>query len=88
MEASAPITAAKAHHACLLVPVTSCQARNTRLDRRLLTRTVLGEGFPLLARADLRDAAVLIGQRKYFGAVVSTNRDETGRRDATGAEID
>jgi Domain of unknown function (DUF1998) len=35
-------------HACLLVPETSCEARNTRLDRGLLTRTVLGDGFPLL----------------------------------------
>lgn len=36
-------------HACLLVPETSCEARNTRLDRGLLTRTVLGDGFPLLS---------------------------------------
>lgn len=35
-------------HACLLVPETSCEARNARLDRGLLTRTVLGDGFPLL----------------------------------------
>ncbi|WP_315813845.1 DUF1998 domain-containing protein [Bradyrhizobium sp. SZCCHNR2028] len=35
-------------HACLLVPETSCEARNTRLDRGLLTRTVLGGGLPLL----------------------------------------
>jgi len=35
-------------HACLLVPETSCEARNTRLDRGLLTQTVLGGGFPLL----------------------------------------
>lgn len=35
-------------HACLLVPETSCEARNTRLDRGLLTETVLGGGFPLL----------------------------------------
>jgi hypothetical protein len=34
-------------HACLLVPETSCEARNTRLDRGLLTKTVLGEGLPL-----------------------------------------
>ena len=34
-------------HACLLVPETSCEARNTRLDRGLLTRTVLAGGFPL-----------------------------------------
>jgi len=35
-------------HACLLVPETSCEARNTRLDRGLLTPTVLASGFPLL----------------------------------------
>jgi hypothetical protein len=35
-------------HACLLIPETSCEARNTRLDRGLLTQTVLGGGFPLL----------------------------------------
>jgi hypothetical protein len=35
-------------HACLLVPETSCEARNTRLDRGLLTRTMLRDGFPLL----------------------------------------
>jgi hypothetical protein len=34
-------------HACLLVPETSCESRNTRLDRGLLTATVLGGGFPL-----------------------------------------
>lgn len=34
-------------HACLLVPETSCEARNSRLDRTLLTRTVLGGGMPL-----------------------------------------
>jgi hypothetical protein len=34
-------------HACLLVPETSCELRNTRLDRGLLTKTVLGGGFPL-----------------------------------------
>ncbi len=34
-------------HACLLVPETSCEARNTRLDRGLLTRTVLASEFPL-----------------------------------------
>ena len=33
-------------HACLLVPETSCEARNTRLDRGLLTQTVLGGGCP------------------------------------------
>ncbi len=32
-------------HACLLVPETSCEARNTRLDRGLLTQTVLGADF-------------------------------------------
>jgi hypothetical protein len=42
-----PLQAA-ACHACLLVPETSCEARNTRLDRGLLTQTVLGSGFPLL----------------------------------------
>ncbi len=36
-------------HACLLVPETSCEARNTRLDRSLLVRTVLGHGSPLFA---------------------------------------
>ncbi len=35
-------------HACLLVPETSCEARNTRLDRGLLTRTVFENGSPLL----------------------------------------
>jgi hypothetical protein len=34
-------------HACLLIPETSCEARNTRLDRGLLIRTVLGNGLPL-----------------------------------------
>lgn len=34
-------------HACLLVPETSCEARNTRLDRGLLIPTVLASGFPL-----------------------------------------
>jgi hypothetical protein len=29
-------------HACLLLPETSCEARNTRLDRSLLVDTVLG----------------------------------------------
>jgi hypothetical protein len=36
-------------HACLLVPETSCESRNTRLDRVLLVRTVLGDGCPLFA---------------------------------------
>jgi hypothetical protein len=35
-------------HACLLVPEASCEARNARLDRDLLTQTVLGGGFSLL----------------------------------------
>lgn len=34
-------------HACLLVPETSCEARNSRLDRALLTQTVLGSGFSM-----------------------------------------
>ena len=34
-------------HACLLVPETSCESRNTRLDRGLLTKTVLGDAVPL-----------------------------------------
>jgi hypothetical protein len=34
-------------HACLLVPETSCEARNSRLDRALLRTTVLGGGHPL-----------------------------------------
>ena len=34
-------------HACLLVPETSCEARNSRLDRALLRTTVLGGGNPL-----------------------------------------
>jgi hypothetical protein len=34
-------------HACLLVPETSCESRNTRLDRSLLIRTVLGNGVPI-----------------------------------------
>ena len=44
-------------HACLLVPETSCKSRNTRLDRGLLTATVLGGGFPLFCWA--HDAAPL-----------------------------
>jgi hypothetical protein len=35
-------------HACLLAPETSCEARNTRLDRALLIKTVLGGGSSLL----------------------------------------
>jgi hypothetical protein len=37
-------------HACLLVPETSCESRNTQLDGGLLTKTVLGEGFPLFVQ--------------------------------------
>lgn len=32
-------------HACLLIPETSCEARNTRLDRGLLVPTVIGSRF-------------------------------------------
>ncbi len=32
-------------HACLLIPETSCEARNTRLDRGLLVPTVVGSRF-------------------------------------------
>ena len=35
-------------HACLLVPETSCEARNERLDRNLLTATVAGDASGLL----------------------------------------
>jgi hypothetical protein len=35
-------------HACLLVPETSREARNTQLDRGLLTQRILGGGFPLM----------------------------------------
>jgi hypothetical protein len=34
-------------HACLLLPETSCEARNTRLDRSLLVDTVLGSSVAL-----------------------------------------
>lgn len=34
-------------HACLLVPETSCEARNTRLDRKLLVPTLLGSSAAL-----------------------------------------
>jgi hypothetical protein len=34
-------------HACLLVPETSCEARNTRLDRKLLVPTLLGASTAL-----------------------------------------
>lgn len=34
-------------HACLLTPETSCEARNTRLDRSLLVETVLGRNSSL-----------------------------------------
>lgn len=40
-------------HACLLVPETSCEARNSRLDRALLTQTVLGSGSPIFPKSDL-----------------------------------
>ncbi|WP_051505551.1 DUF1998 domain-containing protein [Mesorhizobium sp. WSM2561] len=36
-------------HACLLIPETSCEARNTRLDRSLLVDTVLGSTHALFA---------------------------------------
>lgn len=36
-------------HACLLIPETSCEARNTRLDRSLLVRTVVDTMLPLFA---------------------------------------
>jgi hypothetical protein len=32
-------------HACLLIPETSCEARNTRLDRSLLVPTVVGARY-------------------------------------------
>ena len=34
-------------HACLLVPETSCESRNTRLDRALLTETLVSAGVSL-----------------------------------------
>lgn len=34
-------------YACLLVPETSCEARNTRLDRGLLVETLMGNANPL-----------------------------------------
>lgn len=34
-------------HACLLLPETSCEARNTRLDRNLLVQTVLARATAL-----------------------------------------
>jgi hypothetical protein len=34
-------------HACLLVPETSCEARNTRLDRSLLIRALAGADYSL-----------------------------------------
>jgi hypothetical protein len=40
-------------HACLLVPETSCEARNTRLDRSLLVDTVLGSTHGLFAQAGM-----------------------------------
>ena len=36
-------------HACLLIPETSCEARNTRLDRSLLVQTVVRATLPLFA---------------------------------------
>ncbi len=38
-------------HACLLLPETSCEARNARLDRGLLSRTILGNATALFAGA-------------------------------------
>lgn len=35
-------------HACLLIPETSCEARNTRLDRGLLVPTVVGARYSCL----------------------------------------
>jgi len=35
-------------HGCLLIPETSCEARNARLDRALLVRTLSNDGVPLL----------------------------------------
>ena len=40
-------------HACLLVPETSCDARNTRLDRSLLVDTVLGSTHGMFALAGM-----------------------------------
>lgn len=34
-------------HACVLIPETSCEARNTRLDRSLLIPTVVATGYAL-----------------------------------------
>ena len=36
-------------HACLLIPETSCEARNTRLDRSLLVRTLVDMTPPLFS---------------------------------------
>ena len=38
-------------HACLPIPETSCEARNTRLDRRLLVHTVVRTTLPLFGGA-------------------------------------
>lgn len=38
-------------HACPLVPETSCEARNGRLDRNLLVPTLTGAPVALLATA-------------------------------------
>jgi len=40
-------------HACLLVLETSCDARNTRLDRSLLVDTVLGSTHGMFALAGM-----------------------------------
>lgn len=45
-------------HACLLVPETSCEARNTRLDRSLLVDTVLGSTHGLFALAGTNRSTV------------------------------
>jgi len=44
-------------HACLLIPETSCEARNTRLDRSLLVDTVVGSRHGLFSsvRSGRRD---------------------------------
>ncbi len=36
-------------HACMLLPETSCEARNTRLDRSLLVDTLVGSGRALFS---------------------------------------
>jgi hypothetical protein len=42
-------------HACLLLPETSCEVRNTRLDRSLLVDTVLGPQRGLFSAESLND---------------------------------